>query len=222
MSNAQRLRPMKRIDGMTFGRWTVLDGYIKEGRYGMARVLCACGVVKLVQRGNLLNGTSRSCGCLKMDTLLAHARTHGKSKTRTYSIWLGMRDRCRDEKDRRYSDYGARGIRVCEQWSDFAQFLSDMGEAPPSMSIDRINNDGDYEPTNCRWATPAEQARNRRSNIIVTIDGETGCLLDWTKRFGLPYKLVRARIRVLGWEPVRALTEPAHSCSTRRLLTSAR
>jgi hypothetical protein len=132
-----------------------------------------------------------------------------------------MRKRCENRALPEYPSYGGRGIRVCDRWLVFENFIADMGEPPAGAQIDRIDNNGDYEPSNCRWATPPEQARNRRSNILITINGETKCLLDWTLARRLNYDTVRARIMKLGWEPERALSTPIAPCPRGRSSTSA-
>lgn len=159
------------LAGQIFSRLTVLA---QGPRYanGHARwfCLCACGKTTLVEAGNLRSGRQRSCGCLN-DELRGKARTtHGHTTNQfynrqspEYNTWQLMKSRCYYPKSNRYYRYGARGITVCRRWLDsFANFLADMGPKPsPRHSIDRINNDGNYEPTNCRWATTAEQRRNR-------------------------------------------------------------
>jgi len=128
-------------------------------------------------------------------------------------VWRMMIRRCCHPSANRYLDYGGRGIRVCHRWmgtDGYANFLLDMGKRPsPGHQLDRINNDGDYEPSNCRWATRKEQARNRRNNYLITIDGQTRCLLEWSDISGLKYGLIRDRIEVLGWDEKRAVFTPA-------------
>jgi len=139
-------------------------------------------------------------------------RTHGHTargeSSPTYQAWAAMRHRCLRPSNPRFADYGGRGITVCERWSSFAAFLSDMGERPNGMQIDRIDNDGNYEPSNCRWATAKEQTRNRRNNRLLTIDGATKCLAQWSELSGVGYAVIRARLTVLKWEPKRAVFQP--------------
>ncbi len=115
-------------------------------------------------------------------------RTHGHAKhdikTKTYSVWRSMRNRCERPNNKQYHYYGGRGIKVCERWAAFANFLQDMGEKPQGLTLDRIDNNGPYAPENCRWATPSEQAINRRSTIFITAHGMTKCLSAWSRYFG--------------------------------------
>jgi hypothetical protein len=122
-------------------------------------------------------------------------KTHQMTGTPTYWSWVAMRVRCNYPKSERYPNYGGRGIRVCERWSKFENFLADMGQRPNGKTIERRDGNGNYEPSNCVWASTDEQNRNKRSTVNVTIDGETLCLKDWCRRFGLKYITVVMRIR---------------------------
>lgn len=134
--------------------------------------------------------------------------THGMSHTRIYKLWIGMRVRCQYVGAPNYRFYGARGIAVCERWASFANFYSDMGDPPPGMSLDRIDSARDYSPDNCRWATDAQQARNRSNNRPIELGGITKLLQEWIEQSGIPYYTVRGRIDKLGWSVERALTTP--------------
>lgn len=130
---------------------------------------CDCGEIWLVQRGNLTSGGTKSCGCLQRQASRQnigrpplHGHTHKGGHSSAYGRWMGMHYRCSNPKSKGYKNYGGRGIRVCERWQKFENFLADMGEPPPGLTLDRINNDGDYEPDNCRWATWEEQNNNQR------------------------------------------------------------
>ena len=127
---------------------------------------------------------------------------------RTYRSWSECRQRCENPNNRKWPSYGGRGIKVCARWASFANFLADMGERPDGHSLDRINNDGDYEPNNCRWATPSEQARNRRSSHTLTAFGETLTIAEWAERTGLKHHTIAWRINKLGWTAERALSTP--------------
>lgn len=162
-------------------------------------VRCDCGGTTISQRTPLVKGVTKSCGCLSAKLSKKRFTKHGKYQTAEYTIWVGMIQRCENPKSFAYSYYGGRGIRVCERWRLFENFLEDMGpRTSQSHSIDRINNDGNYEPSNCRWATPKEQSNNQRKrrgkaackaghpftadNTYVDKSGKRGCRLCLARR----------------------------------------
>jgi hypothetical protein len=167
-------RPIIDIAGQRFGRWTVLAIHPKRVRYGRARkavnVLwicrCICGTERVVLGCNLRAGVSTSCGCFQREKTRARSTKHGQARrgnhTRAYDCWVGMLQRCFNPNNKFYPNYGGRGIRVCDDWLSFENFFADMGEPPASMTLDRCDVNGNYESTNCRWATRAEQSLNRR------------------------------------------------------------
>ena len=155
--------------GVRFGRWTILheDGQRRWSntslRYWMCS--CECGTVKSVYAGSLKRGTSTSCGCLTREVNKRLHTTHGRARTPEYESWLHMRKRCLKPGSERYRYYGERGITICAEWDDFATFYRDMGPRPSlKYSLDRIDVNGNYEPSNCRWADPATQRNNRRDS----------------------------------------------------------
>lgn len=123
----------------------------------------------------------------------------GWSLTRTYRIWHGMKDRCLNKNNARFNRYGGRGITVCERWMDYRNFLADMGERPDGMSIDRIDNTKGYSPENCRWATTKQQSRNKSNNRIITHNGVTMTLADWSEHTGVKYQIIIERL-IAGWD----------------------
>jgi hypothetical protein len=125
----------------------------------------------------------------------------------TYTIWKRMRQRCSNPNSSNYEWYGGRGIKVCERWDSFANFLSDMGERPDGLSIDRRDNDGDYCPENCRWATTKQQHRNKSSNRLITHNSQTRCLIEWSEFAGLSIRVLAERLRT-GWDFATAITTP--------------
>ena len=195
---------LRSIEGETYNLLTAIRLTRKEGssRYWLFR--CACGNEKEIQRGSVVSGTIKSCGCLK------RAGKHGNFKrpdTGSYDRWRKMIKRCYDADYKDFRLYGSRGISVCDRWrKSMVDFISDMGSRPsPSHSIDRIDNNGNYEPGNCRWALPTTQGNNRRSNRIIEHAGESITMTEWSRRLGGCDGLVKSRIR-LGWSEVESIT----------------
>lgn len=158
---------------------------------------CNCGVIKQFRLNDLRNGHTKSCGCYKKEK----STKHGYHKTKTYCSWVCMLSRCNNSNYRRYKDYGGRGITVCKRWLKFENFLVDMSNRPEGKTLDRINNNGNYCKSNCRWATSKIQTRNRKTNRKYK--GE--CATDASIRLGGNKSLVNARVR-LGWGLKKAFT----------------
>lgn len=201
--------------GMRFGRLIVIEEAERTiSDPGQRRWLCKCdcGNEKIIFHGNLQRGSTKSCGCLQNETRKAcatHGHTRGRIPTPEYSAYSAMKRRCLLPTDRCYHLYGGRGITICERWiNSFENFLSDMGERPsPRHSIDRIDTNGNYEPSNCRWATPKEQQNNKRSCCYIEYGGERLTITQWAERTGLKAATIRNRLGY-GWSPERILTEP--------------
>jgi hypothetical protein len=168
-----------------------------------------CGNTKTVRAGNLKSGASSSCGCLTKERTSEVKTTHGMSGTPTFNVWKGIRKRCLNENDSSYERYGARGIKVCEEWDEFSKFYEDMGERPgKGYSIERIDNEGNYSKENCKWATPVEQNRNKRNNLMLTHHQKTQCLSDWAKEIQMSMSTLHSRIFKYKWSIEKALTTP--------------
>jgi len=182
------------VTGQRFGRLQVLK-YVGNNRY---ECICDCGNITYATGPNLRSGATKSCGCLAIEIASNQLRTHGYSKDRLYNVWKGMRQRCYNEHNHAYHNYGGRGIHICEEWYDdyvaFRDWALNNGYRD-GLSIDRKNNNGPYAPYNCRWATPVEQGRNTRSNVLIEHDGETHCIEEWAEITGLHPETIRRRIQ---------------------------
>ena len=169
--------------------------------------VCDCGSNSVVSTGRLRSGNTKSCGCKKRSVLGKSTTVHGLHGTRTYRIWKAMHTRCKNPNSAQFKDYGGRGISVCPQWDRFTTFLADMGLAPPDGSIDRVDNNGNYEPGNCRWATRTEQNRNARSNIRVAFEGVSYVAAELARKHGVSKSVAYSRMK-RGWSTVDACTKP--------------
>lgn len=158
--------------GQRFGRLVIVQEVWSNPKHHSRKFLCKCdcGTEKEILKSNIIRGKSISCGCFRAEKTGNQTRTHGLSKTTTHLAWENMRRRCFDPRNKAWHNYGGRGITICERWGKFANFLADMGVKPfDSAQIDRINNNGNYEPENCRWLTPSENCRNKRDAIMLSI-----------------------------------------------------
>jgi hypothetical protein len=192
--------------GREFGFWTVIKKVPNKTKSKSScwKCRCICGQIKDVIYSNLANGHSKSCGCLGRNT------KHGKSKSPLYGIWLSMKKRCFNQNCKSYKNYGGRGITVCDRWKDsFENFYNDMMQTwQKGLSLDRIDNDSNYEPENCRWVTNKEQANNRRTNKVVEYQGRSQTLTQWAEELNLSPSLLHERYRegITGkdlWKPSR-------------------
>ena len=190
LSHCLSIMKFRDLTGQRFDRLVAIRRVENLPGYGQARWLfhCDCGREVVAFGYNICHGRQKSCGCYFTDN---PARlTHGQTGSRAYHTWCGMRARCEQPTAQAYKDYGGRGIKVCDQWQSFEQFFADMGDPPDGYSLEREDNDGPYSPENCRWASRADQVRNRRITLRYTHLGETRSLADWADHFGLPYKVV--------------------------------
>lgn len=201
------------LSGRRFGRLTAVRRIgTASNRVAIWEAVCDCGNVTSTKSAYLVSGETKSCGCLKRELAVAmgsSSKTHGHARdgarSSTYAIWSTMKARCMNPASADFQRYGGRGITVCARWAEsFENFLQDMGERPEGKSLDRIDGNGNYEPSNCRWATNKEQARNHSLNRIVTVDGESKCVAEWSDLSGVKRAAIYRRL-ASGWEPSRAV-----------------
>lgn len=179
--------------GRKVGRWTVIRHSRSVGKLHWWLCKCECGIEKEVLAKSLRNGDSNSCGCLKNELIGNRRRTHAMCGTYIYRVWQNMNGRCRDKAN---DTYGGRGVSVCERWASFENFLADMGQPPTHKhEIDRKDPNGNYEPSNCRWATNKEQNNNKRNNHAITFNGETLNLQQWADKLGISSSLLCTRLK---------------------------
>lgn len=216
--------------GEKFNRLKILDEF-KDGKNRKAKVICECGTEKTVVKAKVVRGEIKSCGCLSRETakrnientrrtrvLTKEARSkmggsgrfkkkHGMKNSPEYSAWNSMINRCENPKSCSYKTHGARGISVCRDWRDsFEIFFKDMGVRPSkNHSIDRIDNDGDYTPENCRWATRTEQQSNKGNNRVLAFNGKEMSVAEWSEELGIPYSRISKRLQY-GWSDEKCLT----------------
>lgn len=174
----------KDLTGRVFGKLTVIKLGSRKSKnrslYWLCK--CECGTIKEIRGDGLVSKNVISCGCSKVVGMSLRFFRHGKIKTKAYGSWREMNARCFNENEEQYKDYGGRGITVCDRWqglNGFNNFYADMGERPKNLLLERIDNNGNYEPSNCRWATRKEQQRNRRNNVWLEVFGERKVLKDW-------------------------------------------
>lgn len=196
------------LKGQKFGNLFVIERKGSDEK-GQALWLCKCdcGVEKIIRGHDLKCGT-KSCGCSRIKNTGLYQ--HGLSKTKLHGLWRNIKDRCYNQKNKSYSFYGGRGIKMCDEWfSDFVSFYnwSYLNGYKEGLQIDRIDTNGDYSPENCRWVDKLVQANNTRRNVYVTINGETKSVPEWSRILGVNQRSVHTRISK-GWDPVLALTTP--------------
>ncbi len=193
-------RKLKDLRGHTFDRLTAIEPAVKDKNGWKWRCQCECGNEVLVYGWQF--GTIHSCGCLAREKSAERKRTHGRSKTRLMPIWLSMKQRCLNPHSRAYKNYGARGITVCDEWLNsfeaFEKWAIENGYDENALrgecTLDRIDNNGNYEPSNCRWIAMSKQQRNKRTNRLITYKNETLSIAEWSRKLGIPYATIRGRL----------------------------
>lgn len=199
------------IVGQIFGKLIVVE-YAQNNRWGHSlwACQCDCGNEIIVSSNSLRKGNTKSCGCL----VLKHGHSRKGRWSKIYRSWSHMVQRCTNQNNKRYCDYGGRGITVCKEWLKFENFLEDMGgNWEPGLTLDRTNNEKGYYKKNCRWATRKQQAGNKRNNLTITHKGVTQLITQWAGKLGVKYSTLRYRFCVLGWSAEKAITTPVRGQS---------
>lgn len=213
------------LTGKSFGRLTVIErAGTHISPYGtkipLWRCICDCPkkTVCIVRGEDLRKGRTHSCGCILSEFLIKRNAKHNKSGTHLYNVWVNMKQRCYNPKDQAYKHYGGRGITICPEWMDkengFINFYNDVSKLPHfddnGYSLDRIDNNGNYEINNVRWSTSEEQANNKRNNILITYNGKTQTVAQWGKEIGVSFDTLYQRI--CKWDIDQALTKELAKC----------
>lgn len=198
---------MKIVDDLTgirFGRLVVarrVPNVTKGNTIWLCK--CDCGAESIVQSGALKRGVTQSCGCLQRSVVTSH----GLEGSKTYHAWAAMKQRCSNPNNKFFSDYGGRGISYCSEWESFEGFLSDMGDKPFGLSLERIDNSQGYFPSNCRWATQKEQRRNTRATVFLEFQGVRKSRTEWAEELGISPITIKSRM-ALGWSVEDILFKP--------------
>lgn len=210
------MRPKKPVNiGGKYGRLTILSEesphkYPSGKIQRIVKCKCDCGNIIEITLLRILSGNTKSCGCFRREYSKEKNKTHGKTHTRLYNIWCTMRARCNNPNRQKYQYYGGRGIQVCQEWNvSFEAFYqwSIKNGYRDNLTIDRIDSNGNYTPENCRWVTWKEQQNNRRSNKIVTINGVSKTLSEWSDYSGVKSGTILNRIE-LGWSGLKLIQTP--------------
>lgn len=212
---------VKNLVGQKFERLTVIEldkSNKHNGVYWICK--CDCGNTSIVRSDSLTSGNTKSCGCLASEQRVLNGKSntkHGMKGTKIYNSWQSMKNRCYNKKYENYNRYGGRSIKVCDEWKNNFQAFYDWAinnGYKEGLTIDRIDNNGNYEPSNCRWVTAKIQNRNTSQNIIITFNNKTQCLTDWANELNISREVLYYRIKK-GWGTERALTEPIHKEKSR-------
>lgn len=202
------------LTGQRFGRLVALK---YEGRTKSYQsrwlVLCDCGNQTIVLAGALKSKKTQSCGCLQRERTSKAKTTHGlyhdqnRRRSKLNRVWCTMKERCQNPNSKSFKDYGGRGITICDEWQKYQPFFvwAMLHGYQEGLQIERMNNDGNYEPDNCRWATKKEQGKNKRNNITISFNGKTQILREWADELQVDRRLLEARVK-RGWPPERILT----------------
>jgi hypothetical protein len=214
---------IKDLTGQKYNRLTVIKFSHQLNHKSQWLCQCDCGKETIVDGYKLKKGITKSCGCyaserarewmkeMRAEGLTQPRITHGLSNLTIYNSWKTMLHRCENKNDKRYHDYGGRGIKVCDEWHDVTKFYqwAVQNGYEEGLSIDRIDVNGNYEPSNCRWADRVMQQNNMRNNVLLTINGKTKTLMTWAREYGIRYDVLISRLR-RGWDEYEAVTFPVN------------
>lgn len=205
------------LEGEHFGHLTVIKECGRKNNRIMWECACDCGNVTAVDTHSLTTGNTKSCGCRKYGNRKVHGDAGGVVRSRLYTIWGGMKNRCKNPSQSRFNRYGGRGIEVCEEWQNFSSFKewALANGYTDSLTLDRINVDEGYSPENCRWVTDKEQANNTSRNRFLTFAGETKTIAQWADVTGIQSSTLYARLFVLGWPIEKAFNTPVRQMNKR-------
>lgn len=202
---------MLNLIGEKFGRLTVVEHVGSLRGHKLYKCICQCGVEKEITSSDLKSGRVKSCGCLRKEITTSRNKTHDLRNHRLYRIWANMKSRCFNPNSSRYNRYGGRNISVCKEWrNDFKTFYdwAVCNGYDDSLSIDRIDNNGNYEPDNCRWETNKAQSRNKSSNKTIVLNCERKTLIEWSETYNINVKTIQDRLK-RGWSIQDAITTPS-------------
>lgn len=197
--------------GKQHGRLKILSITKNEYKQSVFNCLCDCGNSKSFSVGNITR--TKSCGCYRKEFSRKNHTTHGqsgnnKNRSKAYAVWTNMKSRCSNPKSTMYKHYGGRGILVCERWEKFENFYEDMGDVNPGMTLERIDVNGNYEPSNCKWTSFLEQASNRRSNRYLIVNGEKIHMTEASRRYNIKVGTIWNRLINLKWDDEKAVLTP--------------
>lgn len=213
--------PSKMIDltGQKFGRLTVIgfDHMEKHGKHNRPywKCVCDCGKEKIISSNSLRSGSTKSCGCFRKDISRENHYLGNPNRARLYDVLRMVKERCYNKSCEHYKNYGARGIKLCDEWSgenglnNFVEWATRTGYKK-GLTLDRIDNDKDYSPSNCQWSTRKHQSNNKRNNVWITLNGEKRTLAQWCEFYNVPYQRVEARYSKMGWSIEDALFTPKY------------
>ncbi len=196
------------LTGKKFGRLTVIQlSNFNDRRKSRWICECSCGNVTQVVGHNLSGGHSKSCGCLRQESVKRSCTTHNMTRKKTWNIWCNMKQRCNNRNNNNYNRYGLRGIKICRRWDKFENFYADLGDRPKGKTLDRKDNNKGYNKSNCRWADKHEQANNTVTNVFININGDSKTVAQWARVYKINVGTVWSRIR-RGWNPKQAILTP--------------